>query len=53
VGKSYERPTGVALPFKGQRCRAFGIKVMPDGSFWVLTDNGKGSRYNSADSMCI
>jgi hypothetical protein len=24
---------------------------MPDGSFWVLTDNGMGSRYNSADSM--
>src|SRR3569623_660307 len=46
MGKSYERPTGVALPFKGQPLQGHsGIKVMPDGSFWVLTDNGMGSRY--------
>jgi hypothetical protein len=52
MGKSYERPTGVTLPFKGQPLQGHsGIKVMPDGSFWVLTDNGFGSRYNSADSM--
>ena len=52
MGKSYERPTGVSLPFKGQPLQGHsGIKVMPDGSFWVLTDNGMGSRYNSADSM--
>jgi hypothetical protein len=51
-GKSYGRPTGVSLPFKGQPLQGHsGIKVMPDGSFWVLTDNGFGSRYNSADSM--
>ena len=52
MGKSYERPTGVSLPFKGQPLQGHsGIKVMADGSFWVLTDNGMGSRYNSADSM--
>src|SRR3954462_338039 len=52
MGKSYERPTGISLPFKGQPLQGHsGIKVMPDGSFWVLTDNGIGSRYNSADSM--
>jgi hypothetical protein len=37
---------------KGQPLQGHsGIKVMPDGSFWVLTDNGAGSRYNSADYM--
>ena len=52
MGKSYERPTGVSLPFKGQPLQGHsGIKVMSDGSFWVITDNGMGSRYNSADSM--
>lgn len=52
MGKSYERPTGVSLPFQGQPLQGHsGIKTMPDGSFWVLTDNGSGSRYNSADSM--
>ena len=52
MGKSYERPTGVSLPFKGQPLQGHsGIKVLADGTFWVLTDNGMGSRYNSADSM--
>ncbi len=52
MGKSYERPTGVSLPFKGQPLQGHsGIKTMPDGSFWVLTDNGLGARANSADSM--
>ena len=52
MGKSKERDTGISLPMKGQPLQGHsGIKVMPDGSFWVLTDNGMGSRYNSADSM--
>jgi hypothetical protein len=52
MGKSYGRPTGVSLPFKGQPLQGHsGIKVMANGSFWVLTDNGMGSRYNSPDSM--
>lgn len=52
MGKSNGRPTGVSVPFKGQPLQGHsGIKAMPDGTFWVLTDNGFGSRYNSADSM--
>ena len=52
MGKSYERTTGISLPMKGQPLQGHsGIKTMPDGTFWVLTDNGAGSRYNSADSM--
>ncbi len=52
MGKSNGRPTGVSLPFKGQPLQGHsGIKTMPDGSFWVITDNGLGSRYTSADSM--
>jgi Esterase-like activity of phytase len=52
MGKSNDRPTGVSLPFKGQPLQGHsGIKVMPDGSFWVITDNGMGSRTNSPDSM--
>jgi len=52
MGTSNGRPTGVSLPFKGQPLQGHsGIKTMPDGSFWVLTDNGFGSRYNSADAM--
>lgn len=52
MGKSNGRVTGISLPMKGQPLQGHsGIKVMADGSFWVLTDNGAGSRYNSADSM--
>ncbi len=52
MGKSYERQTGVSLPFKGQPIQGHsGIKTMPDGSFWIITDNGSGSKANSPDSM--
>jgi hypothetical protein len=51
-GTSAGRPTGVSLPFKGQPLQGHsGIKKMPDGSFWVLTDNGFGSKVNSPDAM--
>ena len=51
-GLSAGRPTGVSLPFKGQPLQGHsGIKKMPDGSFWILTDNGFGSKANSPDSM--
>ncbi len=51
-GKSANRPTGVSLPFRGQPVQGHsGIKRMPDGSYWVLTDNGFGSKANSPDSM--
>ncbi len=52
MGKSYERDTGVKLPFKGQPIQGHsGIKVMADGSFWIITDNGMGAKANSPDSM--
>lgn len=51
-GQSAGRPTGVSLPFKGQPLQGHsGIKHMPDGSYWVLTDNGAGSKANSPDFM--
>ncbi len=51
-GRSAGRPTGVSLPFKGQPVQGHsGIKKMADGSFWILTDNGSGSKANSPDSM--
>ncbi|MBP6617679.1 MAG: esterase-like activity of phytase family protein [Xylophilus sp.] len=51
-GKSAGRPTGVSLPFKGQPLQGHsGIKKMPDGSFWILTDNGAGAKANSPDFM--
>ncbi len=49
-GKSAGRPTGVSLPFKGQAVQGHsGIKRMADGSYWLLTDNGAGSKANSPD----
>ena len=51
-GLSANRPTGMSLPFEGQPLQGHsGIKHMPDGSFWVLTDNGFGTKANSADAM--
>lgn len=51
-GLSAGRPTGVSVPFKGQPIQGHsGIKRMPDGSYWILTDNGFGSKANSPDSM--
>jgi hypothetical protein len=49
-GLSGGRPTGVSLPFKGQPAQGHsGIKKMPDGTFWILTDNGAGAKANSPD----
>ena len=51
-GMSAGRPTGVSVPFKGQPIQGHsGIKKMPDGSYWILTDNGFGSKANSPDAM--
>jgi hypothetical protein len=51
-GRSANRPTGVSVPFNGQPVQGHsGIKRMPDGSYWVLTDNGFGSKANSPDAM--
>ena len=52
MGKSAGRPTGVSVPFQGQPVQGHsGIKVMQDGSFWLLTDNGFGAKANSPDVM--
>lgn len=51
-GLSAGRPTGVFLPFDGQPVQGHsGIKRMPDGSYWLLTDNGAGAKANSPDFM--
>ena len=51
-GLSGGRGTGVSLPFRGQPAQGqSGIKKMEDGSFWILTDNGAGSKANSPDFM--
>ncbi|CAN1550471.1 Phytase-like domain containing protein [Rhabdaerophilaceae bacterium] len=50
-GRSAGRPTGVKVPFRGQPVQGHsGIKTMPDGTYWVVTDNGFGSRANSPDA---
>ena len=46
--------TGIALPFVGQPLQGFsGIKPAGDGSYWVLTDNGFGTKRNSADALLM
>ncbi|CAD7033608.1 glycerophosphodiester phosphodiesterase [Pseudorhizobium endolithicum] len=53
-GKDGVRPTGLSLPFDGQPVQGFsGIKTMPDGTFWSLSDNGFGSKSNSSDAMLM
>ncbi|SUO95491.1 esterase-like activity of phytase family protein [Suttonella ornithocola] len=50
-GKSDGRPTGLALPFEGQSVQGHsGIVVNKDGTVWLLTDNGFGSKANSSDA---
>ncbi len=52
MGMNDGRPTGLRLPFEGQPLQGHsGIKHMPDGSVWVLTDNGFGTKANSPDAM--
>lgn len=51
-GTSNGRKTGVHLPFNGQPLQGHsGIKYMEDGTYWILTDNGAGSKANSPDFM--
>ncbi|OBZ96191.1 glycerophosphodiester phosphodiesterase [Pararhizobium polonicum] len=53
-GKDGVRPTGLSLPFDGQPMQGFsGIKTMPDGTFWSLSDNGFGNKLNSTDAMLM
>jgi hypothetical protein len=53
-GMDGNRPTDLPLPFKGQPVQGFsGIKTMPDGTFWTLTDNGFGAKANSSDAALV
>src|SRR5882762_8751353 len=53
-GMDGNRPTGLPLPFNGQPVQGFsGIKTMPDGTFWTLTDNGFGAKANSSDAALV
>ena len=48
------RETGVKLPFKGQPMQGFsGLKSVGNGEYWVLQDNGFGTKANSADAMLV
>lgn len=52
--KEAPRETGLSLPFQGQPVQGFsGIVSEGDGRFWVLTDNGFGSKANSPDAMLM
>jgi len=52
--KDAPRETGIKLPFKGQPLQGFsGLKAAGDGTFWVLQDNGYGTKVNSADAMLV
>lgn len=51
-GLSEGRPTGIFSPFKGQPLQGHsGIKRMQDGTYWIITDNGAGTKENSPDFM--
>ncbi|NVP54401.1 esterase-like activity of phytase family protein [Mycoplana rhizolycopersici] len=53
-GKDGVRTTGLSLPFDGQPMQGFsGIKIMADGTFWTLSDNGFGAKLNSTDAMLM
>ncbi len=50
------RETGIAFPFIGQPVQGFsGIKPVAGepGNYWVLTDNGFGTRRNSPDTLLM
>lgn len=51
-GLSDGRPTGIFTPFQGQPQQGHsGIKHMSDGTYWIITDNGAGTKENSPDFM--
>ena len=52
--KEAPRKTGFKMPMQGQPVQGFsGIKAIGDGSYWVLTDNGFGTKANSHDAMLM
>jgi hypothetical protein len=51
-----KRATGISLPFEGQPVQGLSGYAMTrneDGSVWVLTDNGFGSKANSPDALLM
>ncbi|GGD35992.1 esterase-like activity of phytase family protein [Aureimonas glaciei] len=54
AGMDGKRPTNSGLPIDGQSVQGFsGIRKMPDGTFWSLSDNGFGSKATSSDAMLM
>ncbi len=50
--KAAPRATGHTLPMRGQPVQGFsGIKPAGGGAYWVIADNGFGSKANSPDAM--
>ncbi|WP_232829372.1 esterase-like activity of phytase family protein [Tropicimonas sp. IMCC34043] len=50
----HDDATGLARPFPGQPLQGFsGIRSLGEGRFLVLTDNGYGTKANSADAMLM
>lgn len=48
------RPTAMNGPFNGQPVQGFsGVKWQKDGTAWVLSDNGFGSKANSPDALLM
>ncbi len=48
------RTTEIKLPLPGQAVQGIsGIHKGPDGSYWLLTDNGFGSKANSVDALLM
>lgn len=46
------RPTGIDLPLPGQPLQGVSaLRAVGDGTFWALSDNGFGSKTNSADAL--
>lgn len=51
-----KRPTGLSLPFDGQPLQGlsgYAMNLAADGTTFVLTDNGFGSKSNSPDALLM
>ena len=54
LGAITDAATGLSRPFEGQPVQGFsGIRSLGDERFLVLTDNGFGSKANSADALLM
>lgn len=55
-GSHGKRPTGIKLPFNGQPVQGFSgyaMNTAEDGSVYMLTDNGFGTKANSPDALLM